>query len=138
MEHHPHRPFPYFRGIPRSSVYRSILSKDGASGKVGVVQSMLGGMVSAFIAFYLAIALSLLLNVITGVEFEMPTSEISVVVIWLCVISAGIVTLCLYGYWRGRRQTLGAYMQYVLRKVTPSARDAIVELGPVNTNVVHR
>ena len=38
IEYHPHRPFPYFRGIPRSSVHRSTLSKDGASGKVGVVQ----------------------------------------------------------------------------------------------------
>lgn len=33
------RPFPYFRGILRSSVPRSILSKYGASGKVLVVQS---------------------------------------------------------------------------------------------------
>ena len=42
IEHHPHRPFPHFRGIPRSCVHRSILSKDGASGKHGVVQSVVG------------------------------------------------------------------------------------------------
>ena len=38
FEHYPHRPFPYFRGTPRSSVHRSTLSRNGAAGKVGAVQ----------------------------------------------------------------------------------------------------
>ena len=38
LEHHPHRPFPYLGGIPRSSVHCSILSRDGVSGTVGAVQ----------------------------------------------------------------------------------------------------
>ena len=37
LQHHPHCPFPYPRGVPGSCVCCSILSKDEAFGKVGAV-----------------------------------------------------------------------------------------------------
>ena len=44
LEHQPHRPFPHLGRISRSSVHRSILSNNGASGKPGVVQGRVLGM----------------------------------------------------------------------------------------------
>ncbi|MCL4310325.1 MAG: hypothetical protein M0Z32_01715, partial [Actinomycetota bacterium] len=38
VEHHPHRTFLQLFGIPLSCVHDSILSKDGASRKVGAIQ----------------------------------------------------------------------------------------------------
>jgi hypothetical protein len=38
IKYQPNRPFPYLRGIPICRFHRSILSRNGASGKVGAVQ----------------------------------------------------------------------------------------------------
>ncbi|MCL6093431.1 MAG: hypothetical protein M0Z32_09860, partial [Actinomycetota bacterium] len=41
VEHHPHRTFLQLFGIPLSCVHDSILSKDGASRKVGAIHTLI-------------------------------------------------------------------------------------------------
>ena len=66
-----------------------------------------------------------------GVEYRATQEALS----YMDVLSSGTVVLlfvfvpALCGYWRGRRQVLGAYMGFLLTKVPQGTRDIIVELA---------
>ena len=86
---------------------------------------MLGVVASSVLAVCLVLAFGEIAqrssNIDTGLKISFVYQFLSTLVLTLLP--------ALYGYWRGRRQIVGAYMGYLLNKAPDTTRDAIFDLA---------
>ena len=112
---------------------RSMLQLSKSKGIFGVVAATVLAAVLSNILDFLAKALTAHTGTLPGITYRMQElrSEIPYyILIPIVLVVLAFATLpALFGYWRGRRQIIGAYMGYLLHKAPENTRETIVELA---------
>ena len=112
------------RSMPQLSISKGIFGVFAATALAGVLSNALD---------FLATTLTADTGTMPGITYRMQElrSEIPIYILMpIVLVVLVLITLpALFGYWRGRRQIIGAYMGYLLHKAPDKTRKTIVDLA---------
>lgn len=124
--------FPLFLICGRWMGRRSMLQLSIPKGIFGVIAASVLAPVASEILDLLTVAIVADTSISPGMRSsieQFASKPLIVRVLDASIVSVFSILFSLFGYWRGRRQIIGAYMGYLLRKAPGKVRQTIVDLA---------